>query len=96
MAVILEYSSEDLKKWWPAKCDCGWRGLTRDCTGGDQIADTGDYDDPTCPVCTKAMEEACKTCGGDGFDCEDKKNPPCTAFSACYIEDDDDFIEVEQ
>lgn len=51
------YSEEDLKKWWVAKCPkCGWEGLTRDCGGGRAIADTGDFDDPTCPKCDTIVE----------------------------------------
>lgn len=47
-----KYTEEELLLWYPAKCSfCGWVGLTRDCGGGSQIADTGDYDDPLCPVC---------------------------------------------
>lgn len=48
------YTEEELKKWWIAVCpECKWSGLSRDCGGGGQIADTGDYDDPVCPECSK-------------------------------------------
>lgn len=51
------YSEEDLKKWWVAKCPkCGWEGLSRDCGGGYPIADTGDFDDPTCPKCDTIVD----------------------------------------
>lgn len=50
----VEYTAEELSKWWPACCPkCGWRGLSRDAAGGGQIADTGDYDDIVCPECIK-------------------------------------------
>jgi RecJ-like exonuclease len=49
-----QYTSEELKKWWVAVCPkCGWTGLSRDCEGGGQIADTGDYSDIICPECYK-------------------------------------------
>ena len=42
----------DDPKWWPAHCpECGWQGMSNETAGGNQIADTGDYDDPVCPVC---------------------------------------------
>ena len=44
-------SPEDDKKWWLGHCQiCGWWGSTELC-GGGQIADTGDYDGPYCPIC---------------------------------------------
>jgi len=50
----MDYTEEELKKWWIAKCpECGWEGLSRDCAGGGQIADTGDYFDCLCPHCIK-------------------------------------------
>lgn len=46
------YTWEEFARWWPAKCRCcGWRGLSRDCLGGEPIADTGDFNDPLCPEC---------------------------------------------
>lgn len=52
------YSEADLKTWWPTKCKkCGWQGLSRDCSGGGAIADTGDYDDPMCPKCYGEVED---------------------------------------
>jgi phage FluMu protein Com len=48
------YTEEELKKYWKVKCPrCGWKGLSRDCAGGNAIADTGDYDDILCPECIK-------------------------------------------
>lgn len=42
----------DDPKWWPARCpECGWEGMSNETAGGNQIADTGDYDDPVCPRC---------------------------------------------
>ena len=46
------YTEDELLLFYTVKCPfCGWIGLSRDCAGGLQIADTGDYDDPLCPVC---------------------------------------------
>ena len=48
---MTQYTDEELKHWWPAKCPvCGWEGLSRDCAGG-WATPAGDYDDPACPVC---------------------------------------------
>lgn len=53
------YSDESLNEWWLAECEkCGWEGLSRDCNGGGQIGDTGDYDDPRCPKCENLVSEA--------------------------------------
>jgi hypothetical protein len=50
---------EELKKYWVAYCEkCDWLGLTKDCDGGGQIADTGDYFAPLCPICGEVIEEA--------------------------------------
>ena len=47
-------TKEELEKWWHAQCPkCGWDGLSRDCAGGEPIADTGDFNDPLCPMCIK-------------------------------------------
>jgi len=44
--------SKEEKKWYDAVCgNCGWWGSSEYCNGGGAIADTGDYEDPTCPVC---------------------------------------------
>lgn len=38
--------------WYDADCEsCGWSGSSEYCGGGHAIADTGDYSDPTCPIC---------------------------------------------
>ncbi len=51
--------SWDHPKWWPARCPvCGWEGMSNETAGGNQIADTGDYNDCVCPVCIAP--------GGDG------------------------------
>lgn len=43
---------EDTAKYYEVICDkCSWSGCSKDCGGGGQIADTGDYSDPTCPIC---------------------------------------------
>ena len=48
------FTKEELEKWWHAQCPkCGWDGLSRDCEGGEPIADTGDFNDPLCPMCIK-------------------------------------------
>ena len=53
-----KYTEEELKKYWIAICPvCGWEGLSRDCYGGDAIADTGDYSDVICPRCFDEREE---------------------------------------
>ena len=47
----------DDPKWWPARCpECGWEGMSDETEGGHQIADTGDYDNPVCPVCCHSDE----------------------------------------
>ncbi len=47
-----KYTEIELRTWYLCKCpQCGWRGLSRDCAGGGQFADTGDYNDVVCPVC---------------------------------------------
>jgi hypothetical protein len=52
------YTADELKQWWPAVCPkCHWKGLSRDCAGGGQIADTGDYDDVSCPICGELVED---------------------------------------
>lgn len=54
----MKYTKEELKKWWTAKCPkCGWTGLSRDCAGGEAIANTGDYEDCYCPICFTIVEE---------------------------------------
>lgn len=51
------YTDEELKKRWIAVCpQCGWAGLSRDCHGGHPIADTGAYDDVTCPNCFSVVD----------------------------------------
>jgi len=53
-----KYTKAELKKYWIARCpECGWKGLSRDCNGFAPIADTGDYDDGTCPRCTVGIVE---------------------------------------
>ena len=52
----MAYTKEELKKYWKAVCPkCGWKGLSKDCDGGGQIADTGDYFDLYCPICVEAI-----------------------------------------
>lgn len=49
-----QYTKEELDKYWLTRCpECGWKGLSIDCAGGNQIAGTGDYDDAVCPECVK-------------------------------------------
>jgi len=46
------------EKYWIGKCSkCGWVGSTQFAHGGDPIADTGDYSDAVCPMCTVCREE---------------------------------------
>jgi len=50
--AFVPYTESELRDWFPVMCNhCGWRGLSRDCTGGGPIADTGDYNEITCPQC---------------------------------------------
>ncbi len=87
-----KYTKEDLKKWWPAVCPgCGWKGLSRDCYGGGQIADTGDYDDLSCPECVESAIKACERCA-ETIDCENADH--CPAAGSCYVDDDEDYIVV--
>lgn len=49
-----KYTKEELAKWWIGRCPlCNWKGLSRDASGGEAIADTGDYNDVVCPECIK-------------------------------------------
>jgi len=92
----VKYTKEDLNGYWPAKCpSCGWRGLSKDCTGGDAIADTGDFNEVTCPKCTKEMEDACKKCGEDGVSCEVKKCAPCSAFGSPEVDGDENYEQID-
>lgn len=51
------FSKEDFKKYWIAYCsECGYINLSKNCFGGESIADTGDYSDVTCPICGKIVE----------------------------------------
>lgn len=37
---------------WKARCfECGWRGLSSECHGGQPIADTGGHGELLCPKC---------------------------------------------
>jgi len=50
--ISKRYSAKDYEKYYPCQCNiCGWSGLSKDCDGGGPMADTGDYNDPTCPKC---------------------------------------------
>lgn len=52
VAAFVPYTDAELREWFPVMCNhCGWRGLSRDCTGGGPIADTGDFNEITCPQC---------------------------------------------
>jgi hypothetical protein len=56
--LMTQYTSESLKKWWPAVClECDWHGLSRDAAGGEALADTGDFADVVCPDCGTPLEE---------------------------------------
>ena len=56
--IKTEYSEDELKKCWKARCPkCGWKGLSRDCNGGNSLADTGDYSDVVCPICDSIVED---------------------------------------
>jgi hypothetical protein len=50
--AFVPYTEKELRDWFPVMCNCcGWHGLSRDCTGGGPIADTGDFNEITCPKC---------------------------------------------
>lgn len=39
-------------KYYPCICPaCNWIGMSNEAAGGNQIADTGDYNDIVCPIC---------------------------------------------
>jgi hypothetical protein len=45
-------NSVDKQNHWFGYCDCcGWAGSANAMRGGEQIADTGDYNDCLCPKC---------------------------------------------
>lgn len=47
--IIRNFNSD--KNYW-CRCDsCGWEDSSEFAEGGHQIADTGDYSDPVCPIC---------------------------------------------
>jgi hypothetical protein len=50
------YTDEEKDKYWEFECECGFRGLSLLANGGDQIADTGDYSDCSCPCCGKIVD----------------------------------------
>lgn len=55
MELFIRILPEDEKKYYPAECeDCGWIGSSQLLAGGAPIADTGDFNDPLCPVCFSA------------------------------------------
>lgn len=60
-------SGEDIeKRFYTAECECGWWGSSKYLVGGDQIADTGGYDDCYCPVCLGTdIEEKAEVESGD-------------------------------
>lgn len=42
----------DHPTYYPVRCPaCGWEGMSDQTGGGEQIADTGDYNDCVCPDC---------------------------------------------
>lgn len=42
----------DHPTYYPVRChQCGWEGMSDETAGGNQIADTGDYDECVCPKC---------------------------------------------
>lgn len=46
------FSEDALKNFFPVKCaKCGWIGISSSCGGRNALADTGDYNAITCPVC---------------------------------------------
>jgi hypothetical protein len=58
-------TARDVGRYFMAKCcdrQCGWVGLSRDCSGGDPIADTGDHSDILCPVCNHDVDDGDEEC----------------------------------
>jgi predicted RNA-binding Zn-ribbon protein involved in translation (DUF1610 family) len=44
--------ADDLSRFYNVKCKkCGWFGSSEFTDGGEEIADTGDYEDILCPAC---------------------------------------------
>lgn len=44
---------------WIAECAaCGWSGSSKDCFGGNQGDDVGDYGDLQCPSCLSHSVDA--------------------------------------
>ena len=76
------YTAEELQKWWPARCPrCGWRGLSRDCHGGEAMGETGDYTELACPTCSdKASREAPEAGDPEHF------------YADLHVEDDEEYI----
>lgn len=71
-------SLPDKENYYPALCgNCGWKGMSSICGGGDAIADTGDYSDPCCPKCER--ETINDYCGvellNDGYYQQSSVNP---------------------
>jgi len=55
--MFQKYTLQEMKTYWIARCPkCGWKGLSRDCDGFEQIGLTGDYDDGYCPRCGSIIE----------------------------------------
>lgn len=83
-AAVRQYTADELQRWWPAKCPkCGWRGLSCDCSGGGQIADTGDYGDVECPQCVAEQEKIMES---------DDVNAAEAAWGGVFpVEDDEDY-----
>lgn len=48
----------DHPEFYPVRCPkCLWEGMSNESSGGEPIADTGDYGDICCPRCVKEREE---------------------------------------
>lgn len=51
MAALAGDCDPSLNRYYLVACKCGWKGSSSECNGGTPLADTGDYDDVTCPSC---------------------------------------------
>lgn len=50
------YTEKEKEDYWEIDCECGFKGLSLFALGGNQIADTGDYDDCHCPCCGSVLD----------------------------------------
>lgn len=51
MCALASDCDPSLNTYYLVACKCGWKGSSCECNGGTPLADTGDYNDVTCPAC---------------------------------------------